>query len=322
MTTLIETRRLRREYGTLVAVEAADLCIKGGQVVGLVGPNGAGKTTLLRMLATLLVPTDGELRIAGQDARTDFPDIRKRVGFMPDFFNLYSDLTLSETLRFFADAYGVPPETIPEQVRQTLQKVDLQSKANEMVRHLSRGMTQRLGLATLLVRDPQVLLLDEPASGLDPLARIQLRDTLKRLGSEGRAVVVSSHILPELEDFCTDMIVMDHGRIVVSGSVAEVALQFSCERTFAIGVKGDPRDAQTVIACFPGVRSKAGDDNELLVEVGDAVFDETELLKALVEAGVRVMKFCECRKGIEDVFMMVSGQPARPDDPSRGEVGV
>ena len=308
MHAVIETSGLRREYGTLVAVESADLCIKGGQVVGLIGPNGAGKTTLLRMLATLLVPTDGMAKIAGYDARTDFTAIRQRIGFMPDFFNLYSDLTLAETLHFFADAYGVPAASIPERVHDTLQTVDLASKADEMVRNLSRGMTQRLGLATLLVRDPQVLLLDEPASGLDPLARLQLRDILKRLRAEGRAVIVSSHILPELEGFCTDMIVMDHGRIVVSGSVEEVARQMSSTRTFAVGVKAPSDNILGAISRFPDVQANPGENGEWLLQVGDATFDESELVKALVEAGVRVTKFSECRQGIEDVFMMVSGQ--------------
>ncbi len=136
MDALIETHGLRREYGTLVAVEAADLCIKGGQVVGLIGPNGAGKTTLLRMLATLLVPTDGTAKITGYDARTQSTEIRQRIGFMPDFFNLYSDLTLTETLVFFADAYGVPETEIPQRVRETLETVDLAEKSSEMVRNL------------------------------------------------------------------------------------------------------------------------------------------------------------------------------------------
>ena len=149
MTALIETRQLRREYGTLVAVAAADLCIRGGQVVGLIGPNGAGKTTLLRMLATLLTPTDGDVFIAGLDARTESLAIRQRLGFLPDFFNLYNDLTLLETLAFFADAYRVPAGAIAERAQQALRTVELQTKANELVRNLSRGMTQRLGLATL-----------------------------------------------------------------------------------------------------------------------------------------------------------------------------
>ena len=320
MTALIETRRLRREYGTLVAVDAADLRIEGGQVVGLIGPNGAGKTTLLKMLATLLTPTDGEVFVAGLNARTEFLKIRRRLGYLPDFFNLYNDLTLLETLSFFADAYGVELGAIGERASQALRTVELSAKSGELVRNLSRGMTQRLGLATLLVRDPQVLLLDEPASGLDPLARMQLCKVIKRLRSEGRAVVVSSHILPELEEFCTNMIVMDRGRIVISGSVEETARKLKGGRAFAIGVKGDAGKARAVLERFPPVNVKVEEDGDLLVETADATFDETEMLQALVLAGVRVAKFCERRHGIEDVFMMVAGQGGEASEASGGEV--
>lgn len=312
--TKIETHGLRREYGTLVAVESADLRVQGGQVVGLIGPNGAGKTTLLRMLATLLLPTDGELRISGLDARVDFLKIRRRMGFLPDFFNLYNDLTPLETLAFFADAHGVARGDIASRADRALRTVDLMEKAHERVRHLSRGMTQRLGLAALLVRDPEVLLLDEPASGLDPLARVQLRDILKRLRAEGCAVIVSSHILPELEGFCTDLIVMDRGRIVVSGSVADMTRQKLGGRAFAICVKGNAESAKQTLERIPGARVTMEGDGELLAEVDDARFDETDMVRVLVQAGVSVSRFCERRRGIEDLFMQISGRAAGAAD--------
>ncbi len=320
MTALIETRRLRREYGTLVAVDAAELRIEGGQVVGLIGPNGAGKTTLLKMLATLLPPTDGEIFVTGLNARTEFLEIRRRLGYMPDFFNLYNDLTLLETLAFFADAYGVEHDAIAGRASHALRTVELHNKSGELVRNLSRGMTQRLGLATLLVHDPKVLLLDEPASGLDPLARMQLRDIIKRLREEDRAVVVSSHILPELEDFCSDIVVMDRGRIVVSGSVEETARKLKGGRTISIGVKGDAERAKAVLGRFASVGVTLQENNELLVEIADAAFDETELVQELVMAGVRVTRFYERRHGIQDVFMMVSGQGADAAEDSVEEV--
>ncbi len=319
MTEIIETHRLRREYGTLVAVDAADLRVESGQVVGLIGPNGAGKTTLLRMLATLLRPTDGDVRIAGYDARTEFLQIRRHLGFMPDFFNLYSDLTLRETLGFFADAYGVERHTIPKRIDETLHTVDLHAKGHELVRNLSRGMTQRLGLGTLLVRDPRVLLLDEPASGLDPLARMQLRDILRKLRNEGRTVVVSSHILPELEGFCTDMIVMDRGQIMASGSVEDIARKLKSGRTFVIGVKGSAEAAKAILEQSTELLVEAKADTELLVEVAESEFDESELVQILVQAGVRITKFCEQRHGIEDIFMMISGQNSQRTGTSREE---
>jgi ABC-2 type transport system ATP-binding protein len=322
MGALIETHGLRREFGTLVAVSSANLCIHPGQVVGLIGPNGAGKPTLLRMLAGLLEPTDGTIQIAGIDSGGFPPAIRQRIGLMPDFFNLYSDLSLTETLHFFADAYGVSSDAIPGRVAETLEKVDLAGKSHEMVRNLSRGMTQRLGLATLLVRDPEVLLLDEPASGLDPKARMQLRDILKRLRAEGRAIIVSSHILPELEGFCTDMVVMNHGRIMVSGSVAEAARALTAGRMFSVCMKDKGADIEKVIARYPSMSVKPGEEQEWLIEMQDAAFDESELLSALVAAGLRVTKFCECRHGIEDVFMMISNaEDAKTTSQVSGEVG-
>lgn len=272
------------------------------------------------MLAPIVECRDMTLDPVGLNARTEFLKIRRRIGYMPDFFNLYNDLTLLETLVFFADAYGVESDAIAERASQALRTVELHSKSGELVQNLSRGMTQRLGLATLLVRDSPVLLLDEPASGLDPLARMQLRNILKRLRSEGRVVVISSHILPELEDFCTDIIVMDRGRIVVSGRVEEMARKLQGCRAFAIGVKGDVGMAKTVLERFATVSVKLEENGELLVEIADAAFDETKMVQALVLAGVRVAKFCERRHGITDVFMMVSGQGADAAEASAGEV--
>ena len=197
---VIKADGLRKEYGTLIAVNDVEFAIEPGQVVGLIGPNGAGKTTLLRMLATLLVPTRGTAEILGYDLLKDYMEIRKRIGFLPDFFNLYNDLTLEECLEFFAQSYNVPNNVIEEKINAVLKYVDLEGKRTNFIRNLSRGMVQRMGMATLLVREPEVFLLDEPASGLDPKARVQLREILKKLSDEGKAIFISSHILTELSD--------------------------------------------------------------------------------------------------------------------------
>lgn len=189
---VLEADSLRKEFGALVAVDNVSLSLEQGQVLGLIGPNGAGKTTLLRILATLLRPTSGRATILGCDLATRYLSIRKRIGFVPDFFNLYGDLTLRECLAFFAEAYEVPPERIAQRVDEVLRYVDLQDKQDSLVRHLSRGMVQRMGVGIRLIHDPDLYLLDEPASGLDPKARIQLRNVLRRLSDEGKTIITSS----------------------------------------------------------------------------------------------------------------------------------
>ncbi|MHC5082536.1 MAG: ABC transporter ATP-binding protein, partial [Planctomycetota bacterium] len=216
---ILKTLNLRKEYSSLVAVNDVCLDVDQGQVVGLIGPNGAGKTTLLRMLATVLPPTDGTAAISDYDLRKHPLKIRKKIGYLPDFFNLYDDLTLTECLEYFAQAYGVAPDQIPARVSQSLEYVDLTSKKDGLVKHLSRGMVQRMGLAVLLVHDPDIFLLDEPASGLDPIARIQLRDILRRLSNEGKTIIISSHILTELSGFCTHLAVMNQGSLVLQGEI-------------------------------------------------------------------------------------------------------
>ena len=227
MMSIVQLQGLRKEYSSLAAVDDVSFSVEPGQVVGLIGPNGAGKTTLLRMLATLLPPTDGTATVCGADLRKQPLAVRRSIGYLPDFFNLYPDLTLRECLDFFARAYGVAAEAVAERVEATLTFVNLESKKDSLIRHLSRGMVQRMGLATLLVREPEVFLLDEPASGLDPMARIQLRDILRRLSQQGKTILISSHILTELSGFCTHIAIMNRGQLVMYGSVEEIERQIA-----------------------------------------------------------------------------------------------
>jgi ABC-2 type transport system ATP-binding protein len=187
---LLEVKSVRKEFGTLVAVNDVSFSLEEGQVIGLIGPNGAGKTTLLRILATLLRPTSGTAEIRGDDLLKDYLSIRKHIGYLHDFFNLYNDLTLEECLEFFARSYRIDPALIPAKIDTALEQVELQEKRHDFIRHLSRGMIQRMGLAALLARDPKIFLLDEPASGLDPKARIQLRNVLKKLSDEGKTIII------------------------------------------------------------------------------------------------------------------------------------
>jgi ABC-2 type transport system ATP-binding protein len=306
MSVIIETDALRKEYGTLVAVRDADLRIESGQVVGLVGPNGAGKTTLLRMLATLLRPTRGSARVLGRDILKDYLDVRRHIGFMPDFFNLYNDLTLEECLRFFSAAYRTPTHDLEARITNSLQVVDLTDKRQARIQHLSRGMTQRFGVACMLVHEPDLFLLDEPASGLDPKARIQLRRVLQRLAAEGRTVIISSHILTELEALCTDLCIMHGGRIVESGSVANVIQKVTGGSHVEVTLlKPDPR-AVEIVKALDFVEEVTTEADVMQVRMPPESAALAALNRALVTAGIDVTRLAPKEHKLEHVFMEIA----------------
>lgn len=324
METVLTARALRKEYGSLVAVDDVDLEIRKGEILGLIGPNGAGKTTLLRMLGTLLTPTSGEIRWLGLDASRERDRVRKVLGYMPDFFNLYPGLTLRECVGFFGRAYGVPEETLERRVEEAVAFVGLSEKLDASITHLSRGMTQRLGVANLLVHDPALILLDEPASGLDPTARIQLRDVLKRLASEGKTVVVSSHILTELEDLCSHLCVMAGGRILAKGSVAELRKTLGASR-IRLSLGTDSEDsvelARALLGEHPDVTSVEREGSSLFVHAPGEPNVLAALNRKLVEAGLPVIGLGIAESSVEDLFMQLteSPEPRNESDP-RGVV--
>src|SRR4029078_1516546 len=222
---MIETRQLTKRYGNLIAVNEINLSLVEGDVFGFIGPNGAGKTTTMRIIATLLTPTWGEAYVCGNSIYTQPEEIRRLVGYMPDFFGVYDDMTVIEYLEFFAAAYRIHGPARRKVCEEKLELVDMSFKRDAMVNQLSRGQTQRVGLARVLLHEPQVLLLDEPASGLDPRARIEIREILKRLGELNKTVMVSSHILPELADVCNKVGIIEKGILYVNGRVDEVMKQ-------------------------------------------------------------------------------------------------
>ena len=305
---ILEVQGLRKQFGSLVAVNDVRFSVEQGHVVGLVGPNGAGKTTLLRLLATLLRPTEGSALILGYDLCRDYLEIRKIVGFLPDFFNLYNDLTLRECLQFFAHAYGVPRERIGPRVDEVLQFVELRDKRDDLIRHLSRGMVQRLGLGTLLVRDPMLYLLDEPASGLDPLARIRLRDILRRLSQEGKTVIISSHVLTELADFCSHVAIMDHGRMVLYGAVDQIRQSLDRVGQVTVCVLGDAQPAVEVLRTMPQAQIVEVQDRQIVLEVGAGLEALADLNKALVDRGIRVVGLQRRHSDLEGIFLQVASK--------------
>ena len=237
---MIETVDLTKKYGDFFALESLDLKLETGDLFGFIGPNGAGKTTTIRILSTLLSPTWGEAYVCGHSIYTHPREIRRAIGYMPDIFGVYDDMRVSEYLEFFAAAYRIDGLQRRRVAERSLELVDLASKRDELVTSLSRGMTQRLGLARVLLHDPQVLLLDEPASGLDPRARIEMRNLLKRLQGMGKTILVSSHILPELADICNRVGIIEYGRLLACGNVQDLLAQVRGRPTIRIRVVGSP----------------------------------------------------------------------------------
>lgn len=307
MVSIIETVKLRKEFGTLVAVNDITFNLRQGQVLGLIGPNGAGKTTLIRMLCTLLPPTSGTVKISGLDIKRDYLKARKTIGYMPDFFNLYSDLTITECLEFFAESYGIEKHRIPQKINESLEFVALEHKRHEFIKHLSRGMVQRMGVASLLVRDPDVYLLDEPASGLDPQSRIQLRDILRRLSSLGKTIVISSHILTELSGFCTHIAIMNNGKLVTCGSVDEIQNKIYTSKKIRITVIDEIEKTKSLVQGFNIAAIEKIQDNTLLVNLTGSDEDLARLNTHLVSAGLKVVEFSEQKVGLEDLYMKISG---------------
>jgi ABC-2 type transport system ATP-binding protein len=250
---MIETKRLCKNFGDLVAVDNLDLHIDAGNIFGFIGPNGAGKTTTMRILVTLLEPTRGEAFIDGLNVAKQGKDVRRRVGYMPDFMGVYDDLKVFEYLEFFAAAFGIEYRKRESIVDGVLELTDLVSKRNAPVDSLSRGMQQRLGLARVLIHDPKVLILDEPASGLDPRARIEIRELLRELKRMGKTIMISSHILSELEEICDRIGIIERGQFVFSGSLEEIRPRLGIQSKMRVKVLGDEGRAVELLTALPQI---------------------------------------------------------------------
>jgi ABC-2 type transport system ATP-binding protein len=305
---IVEINNIRKEFGMVVAVNNVSFSVDKGHVLGLIGPNGAGKTTLLRILATVLRPTTGSVRLLGYDLANEYLKIRKYIGFMPDFFNLYNDLTPRECLEFFAKAYQVKQDLIPKRIDQILEYVELENKRDSLIRHLSRGMVQRMGVAVLLIHDPDVLLLDEPASGLDPKARVQLRNVLNKLSTEGKTIIISSHILTELSGFCSHIAIMDKGKIKLHGAVEEIQQKIAGSAKVNISVLKDCDRAVDLIKKFKDAELITVENNNITVEMDKGPEKLADLNTHLVKEGIKVVSFSEQKTDLEDLFMKISSE--------------
>ncbi|HEX5470512.1 MAG TPA: ABC transporter ATP-binding protein [Lacipirellulaceae bacterium] len=303
---MIETRDLTKKYGDLFAIKSINLSLNRGDLFGFIGPNGAGKTTTMRILATLLNPTWGEAYVGGNSIYTRPKEIRRMIGYMPDFFGVYDDMKVIEYLEFFAAAYRIRGPKRRKVCDEVLELVELGYKREALVTSLSRGMTQRLGLARVLLHDPQVLLLDEPASGLDPRARIEIRTLLKRLGTMGKTIMVSSHILPELADVCNKVGIIERGELVFNDTVDELLKKVRPRTVLNVGVAGDQNLAAQLLRSHRIVDQVNGDTKYLRVTLTDGHRDYSDLATLLVNAGHRLTLFREEELNLETAFMALT----------------
>ena len=304
----VTVRGLVKAYGRLRAVDGLDLDVPQGGIFGLVGPNGAGKTTTMLAIVTLLVPDAGTVEVFGADPRRDPGEVRRRVGYMPDFFGLYDGLTCREYLEFFASAYDLVGQQRRAQVDDLLELVELAHKADTDTSGLSRGMQQRLSLARALVHDPELLVLDEPASGLDPRARVELREILRELTRLGHTILVSSHILAELEEICDRVGIIEAGRVLAQGTTDELRAGLASATSVTVRVLGgdDARTRAIAVATAGGAVPTASSAGTLRFEVTGGDEAAAALLAALVDAGVRVVDFREEAGGLERLFLSLT----------------
>jgi ABC-2 type transport system ATP-binding protein len=303
---LVSVENLWVVYGSTVAVRDLSFTIPRGEVFGFIGPNGAGKTSTIKVLATLLKPSRGRVTVAGLDVVGQAREVRKKIGYMPDFFGVYDDLTAEEYLHFFAAAYRIDPARRATVVRDVLALTDLTGKTNSPVDALSRGMKQRLGLARVLLHDPELLLLDEPASGLDPRARIEMRELLKELKNMGKTILVSSHILHELSQFCTRIGIIEAGRFVAEGSLNDIYRQLGLKRLVHAQVTNLTADMLEQMRRIPGVASVEEQTDRLSIQLHEDELPMEDLLAAMCAIGGRVRMFQAEAMDMETAFMKLT----------------
>lgn len=312
MSTIVEINGLTKKYGPLIALDELNLNIEEGAVFGFLGPNGAGKTTTMRILTTLLKPTAGDARIGGYSVTRNPNDVRRLIGYMPDFFGVYDDMKVWEYLDFFAACYNVPGNVRQSMIGDLLALVDLGHKHDAYVESLSRGMKQRLCLARTLAHDPQILILDEPASGLDPRARIEMRELLRELKQMGKTIFFSSHILSEVADICTSIGIMEAGRMVAFGDLQSMRQQLQMHRLIQARVLGETTPLKELLLQQENVQSVMdGTAVELTADVVRFDFtgdDEalSQLLARIIAAQIPLISFSEEIGDLEDVFMQVT----------------
>ncbi len=303
---MIETKNLTKNYGSLTAVDDLNLTIKDGDIFGFIGPNGAGKTTTMRVLVTLLEPTRGTAFINGLNVTKDGKKVRRLVGYMPDFMGVYDDLKVFEYLEFFAAAFGIERKKRKSIVEGVLELTDLEPKKSATVDSLSRGMQQRLGLARVLIHDPKVLILDEPASGLDPRARIEIRELLRELKRMGKTIMISSHILSELEEICDHVGIIEHGKLVFSGTMEEIRPRLGIQSKVRVRVAKHQDKAIELLSALPQVRQVQALGDEIAITFHDGQDSDGIVARTLVKANFDIISIQPERLKLDDAFLQLT----------------
>lgn len=308
MSHAISIQNLKKSYRDVHAVDGLDLEVDEGDVYGFLGPNGAGKTTTMRILATLLKPDSGMASILGINVAAHPARVRPIIGYMPDSSGAYRDMLVSEYLEFFAAAYRLPIRLRNKVVSDCIELTGLGHKRNELIEGLSRGMRQRLGLARCLINDPKVLILDEPASGLDPRARIEIQEILRTLGGMGKTVLISSHILSELRTLCNKIGIIEDGKLLYSGTIKDALARARTARRLEIRVTGDAEKAVEVLSDRPEITSACTENGAVVAEIPDDLEDFSFVARALVESGLGVLTIEEEEILLEDAFLRLTGE--------------
>lgn len=300
----LEVCGLRKEFGAFVAVEHLSFQIKKGSVVGFIGANGAGKTTTMRMITTLDLPSEGEVFVEGLDAINNAAEVRRRLGWMPDHFGKYPNLTVWEYLDFFARTYQLKGQARRDRVEHLMDFIEMEPFRDHMMDKLSKGLTQRMGLGRALVHDPSVLILDEPAAGLDPKARIDLKRLIRILAEDGKTIFISSHILSELEEMCDSMLFLDKGKLLHQGDASTLKRSSSTHLHMDVHLSSNPERLGRWCAEFPGVKMISEHSHGGLLELDSLrPEDKTRVLKGMLDSGLAVVDYHEVSKRLEDVFV-------------------
>jgi ABC-2 type transport system ATP-binding protein len=302
----VQTFGLTRLYGNITALDRLDLTVNKGDLFGFIGSNGAGKTTTLRILATFLAPSAGTAQILGRDLLREADAVRHVIGYMPDFFGVYKDMEVTEYLDFFGACYKIPTAQREKTVNDVLELVGLTEKKGALIGALSRGMQQRLGLARVLIHDPQLLLLDEPASGLDPRARIEMMAILQELQRLGKTIIISSHILSELQTLCNRVAIIEKGRLIYSGAVQGVRDQVSQGQVVWVRVSTEQSQAIDLLKARKEVAEVAAADGEIKVTLAGPDIEHSIVADILVHGGAKLIELREDEVGLEEVFMRVT----------------
>jgi len=304
----VETFGLTRHYGNLTALSSLDLTINKGDLFGFIGSNGAGKTTTLRILSTFLSPSNGTARVMGHNVVKEADQVRRILGYMPDFFGVYKDMEVTEYLDFFAACYRIGAAQRQQTINDVLELVGLTEKKGALIGALSRGMQQRIGLARVLVHDPKILLLDEPASGLDPRARIEMMAILQELQRLGKTIIISSHILSELETLCNRVAIIEKGGLIYSGPVQGVQSQFSKKQAYRVGVAENIEKAVELLRERTEISDVElqEDGSRIRVELVDPEADASIIASVIVNGGLKLTALESEEMNLEDVFLQVT----------------